>query len=326
MNRKALLITALAALALTSCKLVYEDQRPCEFKVKFVYDYNMKFADATSNELDNVTLYVFDESGALAYQGKADKQTLEANDNCMIVPLKTGKYNMVAWGNGKHEADAVVWNNGVGGIEAEMSRFIDTGSDNYLCSNIDALFYGKLEDSVPANADYTSVLHLMKNTNSVQVVLQQMTESAEVDPERYLIYTVADNSAYDAKNEFVSTGAPTIYEAWDVKGLLLTKSDYNGVKAEMTIPRLKPNSGMRLIVEDRRSDSQKPIIDIPLADILLLVRNHYSETLTEQEYLDRQDDFSIMFFLQNNGSGDLWLNTHIYVNSWKVVLQDTPLM
>ncbi|MDE6457602.1 MAG: FimB/Mfa2 family fimbrial subunit, partial [Muribaculum sp.] len=46
--------------------------------------------------------------------------------------------------------------------------------------------------------------------------------------------------------------------------------------------------------------------------------------MTDQEYLDRQDEFTINFFLTGDNSWDR--TTAIYINSWRVVpKQDSSL-
>ena len=55
---------------------------------------------------------------------------------------------------------------------------------------------------------------------------------------------------------------------------------------------------------------------------MLLVKGHHNRAMSDQEYLDRQDEYNLVFFLDE---GDRWINTTIYINSWQVVLQDTEL-
>jgi Protein of unknown function (DUF1812). len=44
--------------------------------------------------------------------------------------------------------------------------------------------------------------------------------------------------------------------------------------------------------------------------------------MSNQEYLDRQDEYNIMFFLDSNNN---WIKTRIIINGWAVVLNDFPL-
>ena len=39
--------------------------------------------------------------------------------------------------------------------------------------------------------------------------------------------------------------------------------------------------------------------------------------MDDQEYLDRQDEYNMVSFLDENNR---WVNSTIYINSWKVVL------
>ena len=64
------------------------------------------------------------------------------------------------------------------------------------------------------------------------------------------------------------------------------------------------------------------MISVPLIDYALLIKGHYNEGISDQEYLDRQDEYNMVFFLDKNEN---WVNTYIYINSWKVVLQNTDL-
>ena len=67
-------------LLLASCDYWHDSYEGCEellkthLKVQFIYDMNMKFADAFPHEVKNVTLYAFDQQGKLAYvKAKAAK-------------------------------------------------------------------------------------------------------------------------------------------------------------------------------------------------------------------------------------------------------------
>ena len=77
---------------------------------------------------------------------------------------------------------------------------------------------------------------------------------------------------------------------------------------------------MRLTVTNNETD--ETVLSIPLIDYALLVKGYYNRNMSDQEYLDRQDVYDMVFFLDKDGS---WMNSYIYINSWKVVFQDTEL-
>ena len=65
MRMWSLVLTVLGT-SFTSCSnILDEEDVDCsvEYRVKFKYDHNMKFADAFANEVRSVTLYAFDLDG-----------------------------------------------------------------------------------------------------------------------------------------------------------------------------------------------------------------------------------------------------------------------
>lgn len=52
------------------------------------------------------------------------------------------------------------------------------------------------------------------------------------------------------------------------------------------------------------------------------MRGRYEHTMTEQEYLDRQDKYDLVFFIDE---GNRWADSYIYINSWMVVRQSSDL-
>ena len=68
--RNILGVSVLAAsVALSSCETIYDDLAPCrtEYRMKFLYNRNMKFADAFPAEVDHVTLNVIDSEGRIIH-------------------------------------------------------------------------------------------------------------------------------------------------------------------------------------------------------------------------------------------------------------------
>ena len=58
---------------------------------------------------------------------------------------------------------------------------------------------------------------------------------------------------------------------------------------------------------------------VPLVDYALLLKDGYGREMSAQDYLDRQDEYSLTFFLDER---DKWIATSIIINSWKIVLDD----
>ena len=61
----SLLLTVFGVSMVSCSNILDEENVDCsvEYRVKFKYDHNMKFADAFANEVRSVTLYAFDQEG-----------------------------------------------------------------------------------------------------------------------------------------------------------------------------------------------------------------------------------------------------------------------
>ena len=88
----------------------------------------------------------------------------------------------------------------------------------------------------------------------------------------------------------------------------------------MTVNRLFTGKNPKLCV--LKHETGEKIFQIPLIDYVLLVKGKYNRAMSNQEYLDRQDEYSFIFFLDANNN---WLSSHIFINSWRVVLNETEL-
>ena len=70
------------------------------------------------------------------------------------------------------------------------------------------------------------------------------------------------------------------------------------------------------------NDKGETVLSIPLIDYALLIKGYYNRDMSDQEYLDRQDEYNLTFFLDENNH---WISSSIIINSWRVVLSETEL-
>lgn len=66
----------------------------------------------------------------------------------------------------------------------------------------------------------------------------------------------------------------------------------------------------------------KTLLNIPLITYALLVKGHYHEEMSEQEFLDRQNEWNFIFFLNDQNQ---WEQSNLYINDWHVILDDMNL-
>ena len=123
--------------AVVSCdSILDEDDVDCsvEYRVKFKYDYNMKYADAFSREVSSVALYAFDDNGKLVYQKTEAGDVLAADGYSMAVDMEPGDYHLITWAGLSDEASFSVplITQGVSSLEelqCKMDRIYSRAAD-----------------------------------------------------------------------------------------------------------------------------------------------------------------------------------------------------
>ncbi|MDO4827428.1 MAG: FimB/Mfa2 family fimbrial subunit [Bacteroidia bacterium] len=324
---RTLLSSALVCIAASACgELIYDDPEDCpEYRVKFRYDWNMKYADAFAHEVKAVTLYVLDPQGSIVWSASESGEALAAGDYSMVVKVPAGKYDLLAW----CDADEFgTYSFGEGKLKTDLTCSLNSKSAGdapaYVDTDLDRLYYGYLSaaDFSAKKGKVTVALGLKKNTNSFKVVLQHLS-GAPVDCDKFDFSISADNALMDWDNSLLPS-ADIEYRAWSVYSGYIdlgTRAEaLNVAIAELSTGRLVKGHSPRLNI--RLKASGETVLSVPLIDYALLVKGRYNEGLDDQEYLDRQDEYDMVFFLDE---ADRWVDSFIYINSWKVVLQHTEL-
>lgn len=338
-------LTAVAIFA--GCvSAVYDEEGDCDpvHVIRFNYDMNMKFADAFPAEVPSVDLYVFDSKGNLVTTVSRVVSREEANDfSIELRGMAPDHYNLLAWCGVKDSEFFKVNPDGnpVQAINDLICRIdrTDIGEDGgHIRKDIGRLFHGRL-DNVDMTADegrHEHIVKLTKNTNVVRVVLQHLS-GAPMDKDDYDITITDANGLYDCNNDLIADMNLT-YHPWILRGGEAAfhpedrpdgplQTSVSAVIAEMTVGRLMENRRETAALTVRDSHTGRLIFSIPLIDYMLLVRGYYytEDGITpmgEQEYLDRQDEYPMTFFLDDKNE---WIKSVIYINSWRIVRNNTSV-
>ncbi len=330
-----LLAGAACCLALCACNdLIYDDEGDCSthYKVRFRYDYNMKYADAFAHEVSSVTLYLVDADGNVVWQRTEEGDALAAEGYEMEVDVDPGRYSLLAWcGTRDNGSFTFPESTTATSLTCTLNRSRDAGGQAYVDTDLDNLFHGYLEDQefTEKEGTYYYTVPLIKDTNIFRVVLQH-TSGGSVDKDKFTFAITADNGSMDWDNSLLEDEEVTYY-AWhtdqgdaevytDETAEDETRATFSAAVAELTTARLVTGHKPRLTVTN--NETGETVFSIPLIDYALLVKGFYNSGMDDQEYLDRQDEYDMVFFLDE---GERWEDAYIYINSWKVVLQNEGL-
>lgn len=381
----AAMTTAAFAAVTTSCEgIVYDEEEQCfdVFErtagyVHFSYDYNIKFADAFHNEVQQVRLFVFDKQGGYLKTLTEPIETIIARGNLMEIKdtdLQPGEYQFLAWADGAEGFSHFNLGKGdrIEDFECTLQRLKDEQGTAYRHTDCGRLFHCLREDvklghvatagmkqlndrplyrheieqlygtnfvtkgdsAFFLQAD-TIQMPLVKDTKTFHIALQQQN-GEELNPDVFDFRIIEPESGILAYDNTPKDTETIHFTPWHRAATVIDDQNpaaragieqVSGVVADLTTSRLMDDSDVdnrRLIVTN--TESGKEIVNLPLIDLLLLVKGKYTHpvtgaTLGSQEYLDRQDDYSLIFFLENGS----WLGASIYINSWHIVLQSSDL-
>ena len=331
------ILLAVLGTSMISCSNILDEENvdcSLEYRVKFKYDHNMKFADAFANEVRSVTLYAFDQNGKFVYQRTEQGDILSEDGYSMPVEVKAGDYRFVTWAGleGEESFSVPVLTPGVSTIDELTCRMnrISTRSDGTAVVNEDLkpLWHGEVTNhSFTSRAAMTQELTipLVKNTNNVRIVLQHLSGSP-VEVEKFT-FTITDENGWMNHDNSLLEDEKLTYYAWRTDdGVAELNADGSRAQtslgvaiAELTVGRLVLENNPVLTITNEEGET---VLSIPLIDYALLVKGHYNRNMDNQEYLDRQDEFNMTFFLDEN---DRWVDSFIYINSWRVVLSNEDL-
>ena len=320
----------LLPLLVSSCSLMHDDLDECkrELRIGFKYDMNMKYADAFSSQVKTVTLCAYDESGQLAYKKKESVANINAAGGYMSFDdIKPGKYTLQVWAEGD-DRHADSYNYSTNGNPTSNIANLDckiTRTTRLVSHDLTPLYHGLLNEITISSDGYgvsTVTVPLTKNTNNIKVVIQNAS-GKKIAADDFAFAIDDDNSwlAYDnasLKEDSISYSPWSQYDG--TVGTANNQTQVSAVVAEMTLNRLFAEKHPRLKVYN--TSNGKQVFNIPLVDYALLVKGNYNSGMTDQEYLDRQDDYNFVFFVDDNLN---WLSATIYVNSWRVVLQNAEM-
>ena len=340
------MFAALATMvAISSCSIINEDS-DCVLSsnlIKFRYDYNMKHADAFSAEVKQVTLLAFDSKTGHLVQ-RLDVPSKDMRDgNSIPLEVEPGAYDLLAWG-GEHSksfdiAAGKIGESTLSDFHAYLHRTIADDGTHNVSDDIAPLFHGQMH----VNLGYASPsapniveMPLMKDTNVIRVILQHVT--GELVDHSNFTFTITDRNGWLNADNTLRDNQPIAYHPWHLytgtvdintnptdaptnrsTADFASRALLGGSMAEFTLSRLMMQNDPELLVTDK---SGKTVLKINVRDYALLIKGFYNEQMDDQEYLDRQDEYNMTFFLDE---GNRWLNAVIVINDWRIVRHVGPL-
>lgn len=311
-----LLLAVVGILALTSCTWVKDDKDDCPygFWLQLRYSYNMLDVNAAPKYVTDAHVYVYDMDGNYVKRIFVTQEVLKVNNyRVEIDGLAEGDYQFVVWsgmGNSQYA---------VSGDTQTISdfRLALAGASGASSTELPALYHGYLPAVHYSDSYAVHDVELMKNTNQLACLVVSVDNTATLNPADYSLEVVAANGTMDAYNQLVSDAKVT-YKPFAQDAVTIDDIDYgqlHGVRFNVTTLRLMSDSDSRIIL--RQQSTGQVVFNISFPEYIGMIGSLYTNIgrqISVQEYLDRQDFYTVVFFL----SADMEQLLQLQVNSWRL--------
>lgn len=324
---------------MTSCGSVFDDLDPCPegMRLRFIYNYNTEESNSFPSQVECLTVHIYDSQERLIKTVTENSAVLSDEDYRMDIDLPAGEYTAVAYGGISCDEASFAHTTSMGSGE-QLQSIVMKLKDEHVGRRLHDLYQGRVSFTVEADTPTygDATLPMMKLTNHYRILLFK-TDGTPTDGNDFDFFIEDSNSLLDYQNLPCAT-VTSRYDSY-VKGAIeisddleqggeqvpaevaqsgTTRSDRTSTigYAELSTPRLWLGNAPVLTIYSH--EMARNVLRIPLNKMLLLEKGDYDK-FDNQEYLDRNSMWNLTFFLN---SDDTWNNAVIYINGWRVRINE----
>lgn len=336
---------------------MHEDQSNCPsgLYVTFKYDYNLLRADLFSDHVGSVTLYIFDENGALV-KTQTESNTATAaplrdhNYQMHVTDLAPGKYRLIALA-GQNSYDQQLATARAKFVRAELpqgARMTDldvvldhaqspTPGLHQVPHNdlpLDTLWHGinYHDTEVSSQHETYDTISLVRDTKLIAISLREIDDPSNMDVADYqmAIFDRNHRIAYDNSVDESKVLGYTPYVTWNTEDRL---PDEEATRSDVGRTAHAEFMTSRIIYHDNSADDGAlvishvdgtEVVNVNLPDMISRLRRAAHNSYTPQEFLDRGYDYQLDFYLK--GGQLYYVNISISVLGWSYRYQIADLL
>lgn len=276
----------------------------------------MAFKNLVDSQVKEVSLYVFDENGKFVGIHSYRADTFIAQDYRMPLQLPAGKYTFVVWSGLNDTYKPFSLTPGV----STLNDLQVTVNSAVVEKKLDSLFHGILKNvEITGQYEKEVIVPLVKDTNTIRVILQDATGASGIDVNNYTFELIAKNSKFDHQNNVLSGDEITFrpYRTENQAGV--------GAVAELNTFRLMAQ-GIEYRLKITEKSTGKVLLNADLVEYLTSPAIDL-KGMTKQEYLDREDTFTVTYVFNGQTPDEkTFASVSIKMNEWYIRKQDLPAL
>lgn len=352
--RLALLLSG-AAMAASCTGLVFEQEGNCDddVEVYLKYDYNVQRADMRPFHVGWAEVYAIDQNGKVAATATVSPQeAADKNSTVKFGGLQPGHYTfmaiamqrpyeqLAAESGARFRANLPVVGSEASSLEVRLDRKNEGGEFskvNAPACGLDTLWIGhsfKGGITMPEVNSQTGTTHrdtisLVRDTKYLHLTLHQTENRPDIHDTDYEVRVIDANGHLGWDNNLIKdeTIEYTPFASWTTE---LTEDDTVIERAahfNISFSRLmynaagKPNATLEIFSKA----TNKTVARVDLAYYLAFGRDAFAmRNYTPQEYLDRQYDYRMDFFLNDRTWEKLEISVGLSINvlPWAIRFQN----
>ena len=335
---------------LCSCHdLMHDDLPPCDMGVdlKFKYDYNIQRADMFNDHVGGLCVFVYDEQGKFiarqdAYNESAS-QPLKDPNYAMRIDLQPGKYRFATFAFQKKYEETLAQTgakqqialpqqgDNISQLHVRLDR--EAGKVINQSEPLDTLWQGLSNDLVEVKDLQVTheTISLVRDTKQLTISLHQLDEPANINADdfSYQITDANGNIHYDNSLLPDEELTYTPYKTWttefsDPDGNVKERTAHAALMFSRLIYHPSSENDKNAILSIWNKKTGEEVARINLADCLAQGRGAFEyQNYSPQEFLDREYDYKLDFFLK----GDEWqyIQLGISILDWSKRIQRADL-
>ena len=332
-----LICSIIGTLITSSCIRNDSDICPKGVDVQFNYSYNILNSNALGEEIDKIILYAFDKDRVLIAQKTVEGPEVTNDLRIPLPDITAGKFFFAAVAQSTNIygefADFKIPDMTIGESELDdLNARLKLSADRVQEYELNNLLIGYAQADITNSSDIQTVTLNMKKVNrKIRIVLLPVKPEVQPLDQTAFDFCIIDpvgNGDIDYKYEQLPGGAVTYKPYFQTKtapadGEALPGNEISSaVIAEINTARLITTNKPKLIIADKITKKEIVKLDLIWFISLIEMRDN-SIKWGLQEYLDREDQYTISIFFDNDT--DIWLQTTIIINGWIISLDDIGL-
>ena len=323
-----ILISACSVILISACIRENTIGCPQPVKVKLKYSYNILDVNIFDKKTDRAVLHIFNEEGLLIMHREIEGGI----DEISIPPLKSGKYHFIAHArNSKvidEQADLKIpeLTDGVSKIE-EFTAYLKRSNNEVQDKKLNDFLIGYTISDIVTNIEKRVEVSLKSVIKRVHIALLSTNKGEVLEPDRYNFKIIDNTGNGHIRYDYTQLPDKAItYKPYN-KATSFLDNPMEGevsiaVIAKINTARLIEQNLPHLIITDNLSKLE--VVNVNLTWLLSLTNmENNNGRWGLQEYLDRQDNYSITLLIDS--ATGLWSKNTIVINGWVINMKEIDL-